>query len=73
MPPSEHKQQRKKKESQRGSQLGSLTVWLILVAALVVSACNSAPTPAAVATVEPTPRPRRSYLPAETLPAPPVV
>jgi micrococcal nuclease len=65
-------QQREKIEKQQRVRLGSLTVWLILVAALVVSGCGGAPTPTAVATAEPTPRPRRSYLPTETLPAPPV-
>ncbi len=73
MPASQHKQPREKIEKQPRVRLGSLTVWLILVAALVVSACGDAPTPTAVATVEPTPRPRRSYLPTETLPAPSVV
>lgn len=73
MPASDHKQQREKTEKQRRARLDVLATWLVLVAALVVSGCGGAATPTAVATVEPTPRPRRSYLPAETLPAPPVV
>ncbi len=48
-------------------------VWLTLAVLLIMNGCGGAPTPAADATVEPTPRPRRSYLPTETLPAPPVV
>lgn len=72
MPASDHKQYREKIEKQRSVRLGSLAVWLILVAALVASGCSSAAMPTATATVEPTPRPRRSYLPTETVPAPPV-
>lgn len=73
MPASVHKQPREKLEKQPRVRLGSLTVWLILVALLIVSGCGGTATPTTVPTVEPTPRPRRSYLPAETLPAPPVV
>lgn len=51
----------------------TLAVWLTLAVLLIMNGCGSAPTPGAVVTVEPTPRPRRSYLPAETVPAPPVV
>jgi micrococcal nuclease len=48
-------------------------VWLTLAMLLIMSGCGGAPTPDAAATVEPTPRPRRSYLPTEIVPAPPVV
>lgn len=48
-------------------------VWLTLAVLLIMNACGGAPTPGAVATAESTPRLRRSYLPAETVPAPPVV
>lgn len=58
---------------QRRARPSALAVWLILAMLLVMSGCNRAAAPAAVATVEPTPRPRRSYLPTETVPAPPVV
>lgn len=51
----------------------TLVVWLLLAALLANAACSGVPAPHATATVEPTPRPRRSYLPAATLPAPPVV
>ncbi len=51
----------------------ALVVWLTLAVLLIMNGCGGAPTPGAVATVEPTPRPRRSYLPTETVPAPPVV
>lgn len=51
----------------------ALVVWLTLAVLLTISGCAGAATPTAVATVEPTPRPRRSYLPTETVPAPPVV
>ncbi len=57
---------------QRRARPSALAVWLILAMLLVMSGCNRAAAPAAVATVEPTPRPRRSYLPTETVPAPPV-
>jgi endonuclease YncB( thermonuclease family) len=51
----------------------ALAVWLTLAVLLIMSGCGGAPTATAVVTVEPTPRPRKSYLPAETPPAPPVV
>jgi endonuclease YncB( thermonuclease family) len=70
MPESDHEYQREKIEKQRKVRLGGLAVWLILAALLVASACSSAPAP--TATVQPTPRERRSYLPTETRPAPPV-
>jgi endonuclease YncB( thermonuclease family) len=73
MPASDSKPQAEKVEKPREAGLGALTVWLLLVALLVLSGCGGAATPIAVATVEPTPRPRRSYLPTETLPAPSVV
>lgn len=51
----------------------ALVGWLILAVLLIMSGCGGAGAPPAVATVEPTPRMRRSYLPTETVPAPPVV
>ena len=73
MPTPNWQQQHEKIERQATPPQITLVVWLVMVAALVVSGCGDAGTPTAVATVEPTPRERRSYLPAETLPAPPVV
>ncbi len=51
----------------------ALVVWLTLAVLLLMNGCSGAPTPDPVATVEPTPRPRRSYLPTETVSPPPVV
>lgn len=74
MPAINCKHQREQKQQQRNVHPGHRAVWLTLVALLlIVGACSSAPTAPASTAVQPTPRERQSYLPADTPPAPPVV